>query len=634
MPRVLAALLALVAILAGVLWYVAWSGPQRPGAAPVAAVESNLPPQTRAEELAHAPESSDFKATAPLLEPARREAASAERAAELPREDARRSDLEIVFERGSSIAGLVLWPDGTPAEAEIELTPRVPSRLLSRSRGELRVTSDASGRFEVDALGAEAYHVQATATSNAEAVTPRSSMAREPDGERRTTWKAEVEHVAAGTNDLVLTLAHALALSGRVRDDRGPVSEFRAVVKRGANPRSRSPVDVRSESFEDEEGLFEFDGLVRGEWEVTVYAKDHARSQAVHVTLPAPEPIELFVPREARVRGVALDAGGAPLAGVSVLAERADEVDVFGLYGDKEALTDERGAFELRELAPGPVRLRAFGPAGGQSEAQELALLAAETIEGIELRLRTGAMLIGEVIGRDGRGVADVEVSVLGPGIPFREPLRTDAQGRFEFAGLPAGEVYVRAKYEGLDLHQTVQLREGQTTHARLAAPDTASVRLTGRVLAGGEGLGGARLNLHMEDDAENNAASSSAQALEDGSYELTLPGPGRYSVTVSSSSASSLYVTTSVEVPAVTEHALDITIPLGRISGRVTGAQGGPLSGVSVRSQPVRQEIGASGSARTLTDAEGRYELDVPAGTHALEAGGPWQSRLDAARA
>ena len=516
-----------------------------------------------------------------------------------------RFDLELVLPRGLSISGLVLWPDGRPAQARVEVTPPIQS-ILRRASSKPSVYSDANGRFEIGELGAGVYSVKAQATE---------------DGQEPTLWTASRRDVPAGEKDLVLTLAATVALSGVVRDDRGPVQKFRLVVERVPDPSRPFKVDTTNQYFEDTGGRFEFGGLAPGDWEVTVYAGEHAQLRDVRVTLPA-APIELFVEREARVSGVVLDAAGAPSAGASVRAERPGAAGPLFLFTGKEAKTDERGAFELRELARGTVTLPAFEPSGAATEEQEHTLVAGETLVGIALRLPGGASLTGEVLGRDGRGLPDVEVSVSSLGGFDNEPVRTDAQGRFAESGLPVGEVSVRAEHDGLNLYQHVTLREGETTHVQLVAPASSPVRLTGQVFARGAGLAEMRLSV-----AEA-GTSSYARTDANGAYELTLPGPGRCQLTIS---GNDLYLTTVFDVPPVTEHVADIMIPLGRVSGRVTSVQGPPLPGVKVSSRSLRRGEGLSGTAHTRTDAEGRYELDLLPGAHALEAGGPLFSRHDA---
>lgn len=145
---------------------------------------------------------------------------------------------------------------------------------------------------------------------------------------------------------------------------------------------------------------------------------------------------------------------------------------------------------------------------------------------------------------------------------------------------------------------------------------------------AGGEPLADASVQAsrvgrerNQEQDGPQ-ATYSSAQSDAEGAYELTLPGSGRYQLWLNWGNFASLSWSTMLDVPEVTEFVFDVAIPLGRISGRVTDAAGAALAGIWVEAEPERHEGEAHGGARTQTDEEGRYELALPAGTHAVSAG------------
>jgi hypothetical protein len=164
-------------------------------------------------------------------------------------------------------------------------------------------------------------------------------------------------------------------------------------------------------------------------------------------------------------------------------------------------------------------------------------------------------------------------------------------------------------------------VNEGEVAHVRLATPSEV-VRLHGFVRAGGEPLASASLRASRVDERDYYySGRSSSKAGADGAYELSLPGPGRYWVSIAWREEASLSWRVTVDVPAVETLEFDVSIPVGRISGRVTDAQGQALAGVQVESEPERHDGGAHGSARAVTDAEGRYEIVVPAGQHALTA-------------
>jgi len=149
-------------------------------------------------------------------------------------------------------------------------------------------------------------------------------------------------------------------------------------------------------------------------------------------------------------------------------------------------------------------------------------------------------------------------------------------------------------------------------------------VRLFGRVRALGAALPGADLWAIRADPERASESSASAQAGAEGAYALNLPGPGRYLLTIHGGEEDSLSWCLDVDVPAVEALELDLAIPVGRISGRVTDGHGRALPGILVASEPEQHEGAEHGSGEALTDEEGRYELLVPAGRHAVRAGGP----------
>jgi hypothetical protein len=183
-----------------------------------------------------------------------------------------------------------------------------------------------------------------------------------------------------------------------------------------------------------------------------------------------------------------------------------------------------------------------------------------------------------------------------------------------------------------MGLQQTVDLVAGETVRVRLALPTTAPVRLRGRATVDGAPLRGGRLwaSPYGPPSGEASVGTSSATTAADGSYALTLPGPGEYTVSLSRhDGAVSFSQRFQVVVPPVAEHALDLAVVLGRIAGAVADASGTPLSAVQLTA--VTQGPGftgaglpAGGQAHARTGTDGRYELALPAGTYVVAAGGP----------
>lgn len=452
--------------------------------------------------------------------------------------------------------------------------------------------------------------------------TPRREAA--PTREAEPTPAQEIDR---------LSLATGLAVTGHVVDDLGaPLEDFVVQADRaGSEPDFHEDGEL-SRPFRKSGGTFRMEGFAPGVWSVWGRSKDHAESETVSVTLPGGEPIVLVVPRESVVSGRVLAPGGAPVEGASVQVSIANSRRP-SYYDRPQHGATKLGLFRIDELRPGSVTLQAFAPGWAPSAPTALEVTAGETREELLLWLRPGATLLGEVFGVDGSPQPRGWVSI-GDLQGFHTRLETDEQGRFQAHGLPAGEINIWADTrDGIRLQERVALREGESTRVRLA-PRGALVRLFGRVSAGGEPLPNARVYASLVDaQGRPSGGSSDTRTGADGAYELRLSGSGRHGFQVYGDEEILLAWRATLDVPAAEAFEFDVAIPLGRISGRVTDADGDALAGILVMSEPERHEGGQHGSTRVLTDADGHYELRVPAGQHAVKAGadlsGFWEREL-----
>ncbi len=542
-----------------------------------------------------------------------------------------RHGIELVLSRGNAIAGRVVWPDGSPAEATV--TVQESSRGFGFDEAAASEETAADGSFRITGLGDGAVRVQARATKTEEVLVKSELTGRERKKKQRTALKALAEHVEPGTDDLLLTLSSGLELSGRVVDDLGAsVSDFRLTANRMVlQPQGWwRPEEPLGRVYRETDGTFVLDGLVQGEWQLSVSGDGYGDSEPVRVTVPVEGALVLVLPREARIRGVVLDASGAAVEGAYVRAEQEHpglEMVAFGM-GDDGARTDARGAFELDGLSPGPAKLVAELADRARSEPLALELEAGRETSDVVLRLRTGGTITGQVLGLDGRGEANRSVNVFHHSNEYHEACLTDADGRFEVRGVPPGDTYLSTETsDGLELQQRATVVEGETVHVRFAPGGVTPVRLHGRVLAGGEPCADARVHAQRRSDSRD-FSSSSSQTDGEGAYELTLPGGGSYWFNLWSNEGRFSW-RTQVTVPEGPSFAFDFAIPLGRVSGRVTLDGGRGVAGIPVEARGPSTVERPSGSARAVTDDGGRYELDVPAGTYAIRAGGnSWQAR------
>jgi hypothetical protein len=158
------------------------------------------------------------------------------------------------------------------------------------------------------------------------------------------------------------------------------------------------------------------------------------RSRPLHVVLPS---------AASSIRGAVVDARGIPAAGWYVTTkpvERGAANVVLTRDDLASERTDAAGSFRVQYLAPGPHDLIAVSPDGW----------AAFTLDGIEtgrtdvtMRVPTDLvmpLLRGRVETSEGAPLAGVEVGfhqpISGGCVRYVKTERTDAEGRFEIAGL------------------------------------------------------------------------------------------------------------------------------------------------------------------------------------------------------
>jgi uncharacterized GH25 family protein len=190
-----------------------------------------------------------------------------------------------------------------------------------------RTLSGADGRFELRGLDDCAHKVVAS---------------------QRGRREATAENVRPGTTDLRLVLSAGVTLKGRVVDSAGKPHPAFTVIARLAKSALESG-DSTTQSFFDDQGRFELNGLQPGTWRVQAAANGQAPSP--EKTVEVPGEVELVLSRGGRIRGQVVDrVTHKPLAGARVSVEGGVESDLTTASG---AATDDNGQFLLGGLSPG-----------------------------------------------------------------------------------------------------------------------------------------------------------------------------------------------------------------------------------------------------------------------------------------
>lgn len=183
------------------------------------------------------------------------------------------------------------------------------------------------------------------------------------------------------------------------------------------------------------------------------------------------------------LRGWVADERGEPVRGATVVADGA-------LAAEQ---TDRAGHFELRTGAACPCDVEVSAPHHATIVAR-----GAGPARALQLVLERTATLGGVVEDAEGQPVADATVDIAGGGLWAPRGTESNAEGQFEFLGLPGGVYWVRARNaEGIASGHSAGVIEpgaGGTVALRLAP----GVTLTGRVTdaASGQPVAGARVEI------------------------------------------------------------------------------------------------------------------------------------------
>lgn len=230
--------------------------------------------------------------------------------------------------------------------------------------------------------------------------------------------------------DVEITLGGARArLSGRVVGGNGePLADARVTL------RTLDGLSATRVAWTDEKGVYAFPDLPPGSVEIEVDHPDHG-PVVERAELPGEESeAELDV---ALVPGWAIDvevleeSTGRPLSGV--------RVDAGGMH----ARTDVDGRASLTRLMEERVRVEVRGEGYGMRELS-VSRMGADR-RAIRVELSEGGGLRGRVTDYRGDPVPGVEVVVWADDGTELGRARTDVQGRWALAGVPAGDVTVTA---------------------------------------------------------------------------------------------------------------------------------------------------------------------------------------------
>jgi Carboxypeptidase regulatory-like domain/PDZ domain len=428
------------------------------------------------------------------------------------------------------------------------------------------VVTDADGRFAISGVEG-AVHVRARTgrfLGEADAEIPAAAP------------------VAAGAGasappavEIVVECDTGLAVRGRVLDRDGhPVARaVFGVEERGAARLTfGSDDDDRPSSAAD--GSYELAPLRPGRYQISVVADGFAGGRA---TLVVDRDLEhdFVLDAFAKIRGSVVDAAGRPARDVRVLADATE------WRSDAVTLTDSNGRFELPDVTPGTVTVRAGDSESGWAEAGPFTVAGGESRE-VTLTLAPGVIVSGRVTWSDGTPVEATEIGWHSQKNEGRA--ETDRDGRYRVSICDDGNGMIVVTASDPDDEQTVSRMVTVEPGARELHADF-TLQKGGHRVAGvavgpdGKPVPGARV--HLDWLAHGQAARRFDLTDKNGRFEFDKLPRARISVRVSKEP----YTTAMVEPVAVDTRDLRIQLGLAAtLSGRVVDGRGRPVPDYSLR--------------------------------------------------
>jgi len=252
-----------------------------------------------------------------------------------------------------------------------------------------------------------------------------------------------------------------------------------------------------------------------------------------------------------------------------VISVNVREAETDGSVLSYTAITRKDGRFEIRNVRPGSgyqliaLHYPDYVPAQyGQRiptvPGRSLTVASGDQLKDLRIEMTPGATISGRVVDARGQGVRNVQVELRRPWylegwrllVEWNElvgrlqgvgkanragVVRTNERGEFTFSGLAPAQYYVRTNLADESTLKPINLRAGQIVDdIRIPAPESSPRMVTGSVREiDGSFVSEGQVSVTRRDAVPIYARPRVAAGLiENGLFELLLPGPGKYVIT------------------------------------------------------------------------------------------------------
>lgn len=498
------------------------------------------------------------------------------------------SDLEVRIDVGGSISGRVVEKGSKQPITDFRIGisgDRSGGGMVIRRPATMRSYHSEDGSFSIDRLPTG----------------PTDIVVDAPGYVQATLRKLEVP-TDRPLRDVEATLEPAVRITGKVTGpDGAPLLSARVGTLTEDVP------FMMNAATTDSSGEYVLDGQAPGEV-VLMFSKEGLASERKSVKLSGREArVDAKLSAGKTIAGIVVDESGRPISEASV-----------SLMGTQRrptiTSTDATGAFKFEGVESGRYQLRASK--SGLTPA-ELSDVDADTAGQLRIELKSGAVLVGRVVGLPREQLGNVFVAVRPvEGRPLST--NTDPSGAFRIEGVPAGSVRVTAATGGVASpatryaeQKTLNVAPTGETSVELEFKDGATV--TGVVTKASQPLSGVEVSFQSADRRVPSVGSSTTDAR--GRYEVTGIQSVPHEVIVRMAN----FKTFTTKYTVSGSGTFDIAVPTALIRGRVVdGETGEALEGayVDVTSPDVpnfwSDQIITSQGGTFLFDAltPGKYEI------------------------
>lgn len=514
--------------------------------------------------------------------------------------------VDIAMERGSTVSGVAVHRDETPAAA-ITLVAFPSSRADWFIFGGPKETkTDETGAFQFAHVSAGAYVIRPGQDFERMAVVrqQRRPLEIQVDGVTDVTGL----RIVVDTEGETETPFAELTIEGTVfAEDGAPAADIRVEARDSTNPMRTFGATT------DAAGVYKVAGLTPGLYDLSV-ASDLGIAEQRGVVAGARADLRLAPP--AAVSGFVVTAAGDPVAGCAVRLERQDEVNpvgsvvgmfqrIFGM-GPGGQRTDANGAFEFTRVVPGQYVVKAESTSQGTAETDSMLLNAGDEINGLRIELDPGVTFSGVVVGPNGEAVKGASVQLVavrdnGPGdvsslvqqfvpaamLNASASATTDPLGAFTLARVAPGSYKLVATHRSYAKTTVsgIKVLSGQDVTGFRVRMEIGG-RARGSLTADGKPLPGAMIVLLGESGVEVVQTDSQGRfevtGLATGTYMMTTVDPTR----IFADGQGFQFDPQVLDIADGATAEIDLQLGGGTpaVAGRITGLDPGATSFVALR--------------------------------------------------